>query len=262
MNAYYLQIRKLAYITLGAIDNLLGRKPPLITILCYHSINNKGWDFSVRSEEFEKQINYLSEKFDFITLNDLNLFLKSKKNITKPSLIINFDDGYRDILSINNFLKMKGVKPTVFIISDRKRASRKELDTNLEFLNDKEITSLQNSGWEIGCHTKTHADMANLGNTQIKEEIVDSKKDLEKNLKIKIRYIAYPKGLYNQRILKAVESAKYSLGLTMDDGKITKDSNPLTIPRIGVDGTHSFNEFKTLFLPSVSFLRSTLKSFI
>ena len=45
----------------------------------------------------------------------------------------------------------------------------------------------------------------------------------------------------------------------MNDGMISKNSDPLLLPRVGVDASHSFNEFKMLFSPSVIWFRSLLK---
>src|SRR3989344_1592146 len=260
MGLFYVPIRRLVYLTAGALDRLVPLKTNIF-ILCYHSIDNAGWDFSVRPEEFKKQINYLADSYKFISLADLSAYLENKKATDEPSVAITFDDGYKDILCIKSFLQSKNIKPTVFVFSDKKNVSRKELDTDKEFLAVDEIRELISAGWEVGCHTATHSDMRTLNSDQINDEVVKSKQNLEKELGIPVKYIAYPKGRYNSKVLDAVKKAGYKLGLTMDDMRINRETDPLKVPRIGVDGTHSFNEFKVIMLPLVSGVRKLMKSF-
>jgi hypothetical protein len=46
----------------------------------------------------------------------------------------------------------------------------------------------------------------------------------------------------------------------MDDGSVTQHSHALTLPRIGINRTHSLEEFKTLNSPSNIWLRQFIKS--
>ncbi len=262
MSAFYVPLRRIAYLTLGTFDMLLTKKKPLITIFCYHSISNGKWDFSISRKNFKKQIEYLSGKYEFISLNDVYRYLNGKKEIKKPSVVLTFDDGYKDIYEIKNYLKSKGIKPTVFVFSEPKKISRYELDNDLKFLSKTEIKNLKKAGWEIGSHTATHPNMAKLSDEQILREVKYSKKSLQEELGFPIKYIAYPKGKYNERILEVAKKAGYRLGLSMNDGLITPGINPLVLPRIGVDGTHIFHEFKVLPSPRPALFRSVIKKHI
>lgn len=259
MSALYVPIRRFVYLTIGVINRLIPSDGPRIFVLCYHSISNDGWDFSVRPEEFKKQINYLSENYKFISLNDLSLYLRGIRKIDKPSVVVTFDDGYKNIFQVKSFLQSKGVKPAIFILSDRKNASRDELGTHTDFLSKNEIKKLVSEGWEVGCHTATHPAIEKLNLREIKKEIVDSKLQLESELGLPVKYFAFPKGVYNSEVLKAVKKAGYALGLTMDDALIGKETDVLRIPRVGVDGTHSFAEFKVLFQPLALGFRKLVK---
>lgn len=249
------------YLTLGSVNEMIPELKTQVFILCYHSISDDGWDFSVSEREFKKQINYLKSKYDFIALSDVLDFCQGKKEITKPSVVINFDDGYENILKVKAFLKSKKIKPTVFVLSDPAHADRGELKSNYKFLTKGDLFSLVRDGWEIGSHAATHANMDILKKAQIDAEIVKSKKSLEKDLKIPIKYLAFPKGRYTKPVMEAVKKAGYKMALTMDDGFIKSGTDILRIPRIGVDGTHSFAEFKKLFLPLNIVARGILKSF-
>lgn len=260
MEEFYIPVRRVVYRFLGIINEMVQIKHADIFILCYHSISEDGWRFSVKLEEFKKQINYLKNKgCQFITLSELLDYLNGKKELTKQSVIISFDDGYKDILQIKDFLRDQNIKPALFLLSDTNHANREEIGTGRDFLSKDDILRLIEAGWEIGSHSATHANMDRLNDDGIAEEIVKSRESLEKELGISIKYFAYPKGKYNPKILSAIKKAGYKLALTMDDGEVTRRIDHYLIPRIGVDGTHSFAEFKTLFLQLVIKLRGFLK---
>lgn len=259
MGRFYIPSRRTVYLALGAINSIVPVKTKIF-ILCYHGIGNDTWAFSVSKKTFEMQMNFLEKQgYDFITLSTLNNFIDGKEKITRPSVVITFDDGYKDVLKIKEFIAKKKIKPTMFLLSNITQANRKELANEREFLSNEEVRSLIADGWEIGSHTATHSDMHALTDKQIVEEVIGSKKTLEKHLGIKIRYIAYPKGRYSKKILAAVKKTGYTLGLTMDDGRITPGMQKALIPRIGVDRTHSYSEFKVLFAPLVIVARGFLK---
>jgi peptidoglycan/xylan/chitin deacetylase (PgdA/CDA1 family) len=229
-----------------------------VFVLCYHSINNDNWLFGVSPETFKKQMNYLSKKYTFITLKDIEDHLHKGTPLPKPSVAITFDDAYEDVLQVKDFIKERGIRPTLFVIASKK-PNRIELDTKRSIMTKKQILSLVKDGWQIGCHTLTHPDMNTLSETEIEKEVVLSKKQLEKALGLRISYIAYPKGRYNRRILKAAERAKYKLGMTVKDGDISLKTHYLEIPRIGVDRTHTFIEFKYLANTLVAYFRSFMR---
>ena len=250
-------IRKIIYRTLFKFDLIMGNKPQVF-VLCYHSISND-WLYGVSVSEFKKQINFLAKFYNFLTADDLKAYLEKNKGIPTPSVLITFDDGYTDILKVKNFLKLKKIQPVLFLLSDENQVDRRELATDKSLLNKSQILGLKKSGWAIGSHGATHQDFWNLSDTQLKKEILDSKISLEKKLNCSINYFAYPKGRYNQKVLNQVKKAGYKLGFSMDDGFIAGKTNRLSLPRVGINQSHGFDEFMALFSPSVIQFRRLCK---
>lgn len=245
--------RRVIYLLLFFTDWALLRRNQII-VFCYHSVAGDGWKYSVDPLQFKRQIDYLTRLYQPVSLEELVLYLKGEKEIKRPSFVLTFDDGYRDILQIKDYLKNLGIKPAIFILSDMNMVDRGELGTDKLLMAKKEIMELIEDGWNIGCHGARHINYFNLDNELIRKEIIESKIKLEKDLGMDVNYFAYPKGRYTKEILKAIEDAGYFLGLSMDDGFINRNINPLLIPRVGVDSTHQFLEFKAIFSPlSVSF---------
>jgi peptidoglycan/xylan/chitin deacetylase (PgdA/CDA1 family) len=255
----FIVLRRIVYIVLGFIDRVLLPRPNLPIILSYHSIANDNWRFSINNNTFKKQINYLYKHYEFITLKEVEEYMRGKKALQKPAIVLTVDDGYKDILKLKPFFDRRNIKPTLFVMSDSRHFNKKQLGTKRAFLTKRDLNMLLKQGWEIGSHSATHPDLSVLSGEQLTKEIIQSKKDIEKLLGIQVRYFAYPRGKYSLEVLKAVKKAKYTLGLTMDDGFITTSSKPLTLPRVGVDRTHSFEEFKNAFTPSVIIARKIIK---
>lgn len=253
-------IRRSIYNVLGFADKKVLKQANLISILAYHSVADDDWKYSINLKTIKKQINYLKKNYQFISLKTLEKFINGQAEINTPSIILTFDDGYKDVLSLKDFFSKNNIKPAIFVLADSQHVNNKEIGHQSTFLSKTEIKSLIKQGWEIGCHSSTHADLASLNTKQLMQEIVIAKQSLEKSLGVKINYFAYPKGKYSKNVLRVVKNAKYRLGLTMDDGFIKPGNNPLTIPRIGIDRTHSFAEFQSTFSVSVIRIRKVIKN--
>ena len=173
-------IRKIIYLSLGIIDTYIIKQRNQIVILSYHSVAADNWKYGVSFSTLKNQINYLKKKFDFISLSDLHAYILGEKTIRRPSLVVTFDDGYKDILQTREYFKIQKINPTLFLIADTKDANYKELATKRPFLNKQEVLSLVNSGWEIGSHTNTHANLRELNEKVMREEVINSKITLEK----------------------------------------------------------------------------------
>jgi peptidoglycan/xylan/chitin deacetylase (PgdA/CDA1 family) len=257
---FYVYVRPPIYIVLGVFDWILGLKPrSMVNIYCYHSIGDDKHRFSVTENDFKKQIDFLLAKYRPISLTEAVDFARGNLALKKPSFVITFDDGYKNIALVKDFLKSRGVKPTVFVLSEPAEVDRNALAYGGELLDAEGIVKLASDGFEIGSHSATHPDFGNLEFEKIEPEVGGSKRTIETKTNLPVSYFAYPKGKYDERVLSAVEKAGYAAAVSMNDGLIKPGSDLLSLPRIGVDGSHSFWEFKHLASPSVVFIRSLIK---
>lgn len=78
-----------------------------------------------------------------------------------------------------------------------------------EYMGEKELKKMANYGMDIASHTKTHPHLtANLTDQQLHEEIINSKKDLEK-MGFKVRTFVYPYYEWDDVVLNHVREAGY-----------------------------------------------------
>ncbi len=254
-------IRRVIYTFLELLDRVFSVEIPKVIILCYHGIGKSGWQYDVSFENFTKQIDLLLTVRKPIQLADLYSYLNGNKDILYPSFVITFDDGYKSVMLAREYLNSKMITPCLFLISHVENVSRDELGTESPFLTPNNIKELIGDGWEIGSHGAMHPDFNKITSNEALFEINESKKKLEKSTNSEVKYFAFPRGRYSNSILEKVKMSGYRLGLTMDDSLITTLTNPLKVPRIGIDNSHQLIEFKGTFTPSVIKLRKFLKKY-
>lgn len=209
-------------------------------ILCYHSISTSSWRFALHPQLFEVHIRSLKEHYDIVSLKE---FVTAQKT-NKPRVVITFDDAYADNLSYAApILKRYNATATMFAIGG---AARKyELDNELARLSVDEMVTLRSEyGWEIGYHTRTHANLFDLSDIDLAEEL-SSKESLIESIVTTPRYLAYPKGHYSNRIVAAVRNAGYEYAFTVDARAASK-SDPYRIARICVERGTSASQLLTL----------------
>jgi|GEM_PF-2749157 hypothetical protein len=69
---------------------------------------------------------------------------------------------------------------------------------------------------------------------------------LEKELGVKVRYFAYPKGMVTPVAVKACQKTGYEAAFLASPGKIKHKINSFALPRILVERPHTFTDFRAL----------------
>ena len=67
----------------------------------YKNINGLEWS------DFVEQINFLNKNYNIISYSYLSFLLKNNKPIPKNSVVLTFDDGYKDHFKVHEFLNKK-----------------------------------------------------------------------------------------------------------------------------------------------------------
>jgi len=119
-----------------------------------------------------------------------------------------------------------------------------------------QVIEMNSNGIEFGSHTISHPILSRLESSELKDEIYNSKDDIEKHLNININTIAYPVGgntEYNKNVIDVCKSAGYRLGVSyvsgIEDMSLT---NLFEIKRLHVERYTNLHRFKAmLHLPQV-----------
>lgn len=128
-----------------------------------------------------------------------------------------WDDGHILDLNIAGYLKRYNV-PGIFYIP------------NCGDLEPRHIVEIHKMGFEIGGHTVRHPnDLKMLSDHDLKDQIVTNKKWLEDIIGEEIKSFAYPRGRYDERVMKAVEAAGFENARTTKVLEFAGD-NPFCTP--------------------------------
>ncbi len=186
------------------------RAKNVIRILVYHNIESK------HILKFKHQLKSLKKDWNFISAKEFEDHIKKKKILKGRNLLITFDDGFKSNYFIaKKILKNLEIKAIFFVPSDfikikSKSNTKKFIEKNildnqkiknqnkLKNMTPKDLKFLIKNGHTIGNHTKTHADLGAIKKKiKLKREILNSAKDLENILNVKINHFAYTYGNYN-----------------------------------------------------------------
>lgn len=104
-----------------------------------------------------------------------------------------------------------------------------------QMMSEQELIELHQQGFTIGSHTHTHPIFSQVTLQQCQQELVTSKKILEKILNTPIRYFAYPNGIQNKDFEEShqvlVRKAGYEFAFSTSHGKLKISTNQLACPR-------------------------------
>ncbi|MDI6840386.1 MAG: polysaccharide deacetylase family protein [bacterium] len=222
----------------------------MLPILLYHEVTD--FDFSgtwVTPHQFESQMRYL-HKNGYTTITPYEIistgsFGNSKSSIHNSNILITFDDGYESFYyKALPILLRYGFRATIFVVTNyigRENLWDVSIGRRRRHISLAQLDELKKYGFIIGSHTRMHPDLTKIRLNQAKDEILNSKLELEDKLGSKVDFISYPFGRYNATILDLVKEAGYRLSFTSNPFVNSKS----VLGRMGVYIIDSLANFKS-----------------
>jgi len=226
---------------------LLGRNHDL-KVLLYHSVDEfKVGDMNTRTSQFEKQMNFLKERFDVISQEEALEFLKKGELPQRASVVITFDDGYsNNYHTVFPILKSKGLTAAFSMLAIEDRDKRVVTHLKNMALHESQLMTwdeakeMAGSGMSFGSHGESHRRLVTLPNGKLRHEIFSSKEKIEAALGRKIRFFSYPYGMstdFDDRVKESVEKAGYEAAFSAVFGTNGLKSDLFSLKRIGVEAS-------------------------
>ena len=236
-------------------------KPPIDwrypRILMYHMVreHRPGTRFNklrVTPRAFAEQLRWLTgERFQFLFASELF----RNRELPERSVCLTFDDGYADNLAeADPLLEQYGARATLFLVSDRgggwsslkkSHHSDEELQSEPKLTDDQVRSMLASGRWELGGHTRTHANLAALSPEEARPEIVGATQDFPRIFGQPVPTFAYPFGIYGRDHTAMVREAGFAGAFTTEPG-ISRwpFADSWEVPRIKVAGNDSLTAFR------------------
>ena len=227
-------------------------------ILMYHMVcePRAGAKFNklrVPPARFEDQLRWLRDNgwsFAFMSA------LEQPDALPHKTVVLTFDDGYEDNLAnADPLLERYGAVATLYLVEDRfdrdwstsKKAHHDSGELMREpKLSDAQLEDMLASGrWELGGHTRTHANLSRLDEAGRREEIADNRARLMQRFDAALGSFAYPFGIYGAADVSAARDAGYRTAVTTVEG-IPADlrAEALELPRVKVSGKDNLLAFR------------------
>ncbi len=189
-----------------------------VRFTCYHHV------FDDERIPFERQLKYLKNYGEFISLDDAVRMIRGEVPIDGHYYCMTFDDGYRNCLTnalpilheqqcVATFFVVTSLVDAVTALqtiqSDDLAAERQpdrhmlerilgffptDDDLRVEFLTWEECRMLQEAGMTIAPHTRSHRNLSRLSVADVREEMRGSRADIAQHLGYCVPHIACPVG--------------------------------------------------------------------
>jgi peptidoglycan/xylan/chitin deacetylase (PgdA/CDA1 family) len=202
-----------------------------VSILMYHgfTVGPARNRYQTSAADFRAQLEFLRQNdIPVIPLGDLADAYKSGdwSRIPTHAVVITIDDGQRSVYTTAfPILKEFSTPFTLAIYTDYVGGKGT--------LHWDEIKEMMAAGAEIGCHTKSHANLKRASQRLtgdafrrfMESETIASRKILEEGTGAPVQYFFYPYGSYSRETQAFLATAGYDCILTTNDGFATPGSH-------------------------------------
>src|SRR3984893_16932471 len=217
----------------------------MLAILNYHNIATAPVGMQMRRlyvspQQFERHLWWLRRAgLAGVTLSEGIRRLRTRN--AARCVALTFDDGYADnVVNAAPILAQYRFSATCFVVSDR-IGSYNTWDAELlggrkSLMNEAQLKTWVDAGFEVGSHTSTHPDLTTLSRDAAMEELVTSRKELQRLIGAPIATFCYPFGRLNAESVWAGRGAGCQLAVTTRRGRATPSDDNLVLPRPSVSG--------------------------
>jgi peptidoglycan/xylan/chitin deacetylase (PgdA/CDA1 family) len=208
-----------------------------LPILTYHSLDESGSPVSVPVEAFERHLSRLRSA-GYLALPLSEAIARFEQPAVGDRIVaLTFDDGYASTLETALPLMARyGWRATVFPVADyigrqNDWPGQPAFVPPARLLGWGELSDLVRLGWEIGAHSRTHADLTRLDDGTLADELWGAKAALEDGLAQRVRVFAYPYGYHSSKVRQQVRLA-YAAASTTAMGIARPTSDRYALERV------------------------------
>ena len=214
-----------------------------VPVLMYHLIDepspgtpNIGLWVSPRS--CQRQVGYLARNgYSVVSLQTVYDYWHGGPLPRKP-VVLSFDDGFESDFS--RVMPMLAAHRWAGVLN----LSLNHYERGGWGLNRRMVLRMIRRGWELDCHTATHAALPGLTQRLLVKEVARPRRFLQRTFHVPVNFFSYPSGLYDLRAVRFVRSAGF-LGAVTTQPRFAAPSELYTLGRVQIlrsDSLHDFAE--------------------
>jgi peptidoglycan/xylan/chitin deacetylase (PgdA/CDA1 family) len=178
----------------------------------------------VPDPEFSAEMRWLYRHgYQAVTLDEVMRAWYHGGTLPAKPIVITFDNGYvRQATFAPAVLSRYGWPAVLNEITEHHLANRR-------------LAHLISIGWEIDSHSLTHPDLTTLNASELRRQVVASRRFLQHTFHIPVNSFCYPSNRYDAAVIAAVKAAGYTSALTEDSGFATR-ADPYLLDRFEIEG--------------------------
>jgi len=215
-----------------------------MTIVAFHRVNDRfaADGLTCSSAKFEAFCGYFRKHFRVVPLAQQVADCRAGR-AGGGTLSITFDDGYLDNFEIAApILRRLGLPATFFVASafigsNRVPAWDRHLTPHPGWMSWDNVRTLAAQGFEIGCHTHNHINLATSDVETVRTDLRVSRSRIAEELEAPVRHFAYPFGGredISERALETVRECGFESCVSCFGGVNSVPADPYRLKRIGI----------------------------
>ncbi|MBI2865282.1 MAG: polysaccharide deacetylase family protein [Chloroflexi bacterium] len=228
-------------------------KQPSVPILMYHLVSPEPHHafrkYTVTPKAFASHMRWLAlAGYHPIDMDGLADARAGRMDLPSRPIIITFDDGYRDCCDHAVPLLQARRFTAVFYLPAglMGKMSGWLLPTRgVEFpiCDWQAVSKLKAAGFHCGSHGMYHPNLTSLSDDDCRRELAESRQLIEDHLGGPVRHLAYPYGLFDERVRNLAAETGYATACATRIGLSFPADDKLALHRVPVMGQDSLPDF-------------------
>jgi peptidoglycan/xylan/chitin deacetylase (PgdA/CDA1 family) len=222
---WWMLLRLFRFLRIGTGDRI---------VLCYHAVP------SGQAKQFAWQMSRIASRAADITKISAPLPAEEKM----PRVWVTFDDGFACLKECAlPILRRLAIPALIFPVTGNLRTlprwkmSPDHPEAGMAIMSSEDIIWLAHEGLcRFGSHTRTHPDLVRVSPPSIKQELTQSRNELERLVGMSVEDLALPYGSYDPEVLTLAFEAGYQRVFTLDPQPVRpgRDANGKVIGRFSM----------------------------
>ena len=189
--------------------------------------------YVLRTEEFRAQMEFIQSQ------GWRGVCVGEALDHEAGQIAITFDDGSAtDLISAAPILQTLNFGATFYITSG--------FLGKPGYLNPAQLRELSGLGFEIGCHSMTHAYLTDIDDASLRRETAEAKSQIEQIISRPVEHFSCPGGRYDRRVAEAARNAGYKSVATSRIRANSASCNRFALGRVAVMRGTSISAFENL----------------
>ena len=235
------------------------RRPRVLCLMYHRVIPRAVWEglrgaeriFSMPEDAFDAQMGWLrASGWSFVDAAAVAALARGEAALADRSVLVTLDDGCASVHArALPILQRHGAKAVAFVTTDPESAIFRESGEGERRMSDDEIRELAAAGVTIGSHAVSHRPLSAMSDDEIRSELEDSKRTLERVTGRPVEDFAVPANWYDARVLRIARDAGYAAVYCSLPGTVRRGAGAFPLPRINVEGHLDLDGFARTLSP-------------